>query len=419
MQTGEFLEFNDRLKAAEQYGAPYYTFHRADLLDALASGLDHSAIHLGHRLTGLEERSDRVVLAFANGAQVEAEYVIGADGVRSVIRQALYGDDNPTYTGQMVWRSLLNGSDVPEDVIEPTGHIQWVGPGCHLLAYYIRGKKLVNIVTQEDTDKWVEEGWSTRGDPDEMRLSFPNPEPRLKKLLSLVTECSKWGLFTRPLTQNWGRGRIQLIGDAAHAMLPNAGQGACQAFEDSYILARWLDACRDPVEAFANFRRIRIPRVHGVQRLSISNARFKHMRDSDGAEGVDRRRQRQRSRQLRMGLGLRSHRRMGQGARRSHRLCIRTRNRALAANRARIDTPSSKWTLLVMAFAPGATMNTAGDFSPLRNLRDVEALELFRSNTDCCRGMPTSGYAMGWTWRPERLRSDMSRTAIQIPRLSM
>ena len=94
-----------------------------------------------------------------------------------------------------------------------------------------------------------------------------------------MTECSKWGLFTRPLTQNWGRGRIQLIGDAAHAMLPNAGQGACQAFEDAYVLGRWLEASRDPIEAFANFRRVRIPRVHGVQRLSISNARFKHMRD--------------------------------------------------------------------------------------------------------------------------------------------
>ncbi len=180
MQTGEFLELNDRHEAAARYGAPYYTFHRADLLDALASGLDPGAIHLGHRLTGLEERSDRIMLAFANGAHVEAEIVIGADGVRSVIRQALYGDDNPAYTGQMVWRVLLNGSDVPEEVLEPTGHIQWVGPGCHLLAYYIRGRKLVNIVTQEDTDKWVEEGWSTRGDPDEMRSSFPNPEPRLE-----------------------------------------------------------------------------------------------------------------------------------------------------------------------------------------------------------------------------------------------
>jgi salicylate hydroxylase len=279
MQTGEFLEFNDRFKTAARYGAPYLSFHRADLLDALAGGLDRRSIHLGHRLTGLEEGSERVVLAFANGARVEAEYVIGADGVRSVIRQALYGDDNPTSTGQMVWRALLDSSDVTAEVLEPHGHVQWVGPGCHLLAYYIRAKTLVNIVTQEDTDKWVEEGWSTRGDPGEMRLSFPNPEPRLARLLGLVTECSKWGLFTRPLTQNWGRGRIQLIGDAAHAMLPNAGQGACQAFEDAYILARWLDA-RDPPEAFANFRRIRIPRVHGVQRLSLANARFKHMRDA-------------------------------------------------------------------------------------------------------------------------------------------
>jgi salicylate hydroxylase len=280
MQNGEFLEFNDRFKLAERYGAPYYSFHRADLLDALASRLEHRAIHLGHRLTRIEERGERVILLFANSARVEAEYVIGADGVRSVLRQALYGADNPTYTGQMVWRALLNASDVPQEVLEPMGHTQWVGPGRHLLAYKIRQGKLVNIVTQQDTDKWVEEGWSTPGDPDEMRASFPNSEPRLEKLLSLVTECSKWGLFTRPLTRNWGRGRIQLIGDAAHAMLPNAGQGACQAFEDAYILARWLGACTDPAEAFANFRRVRIPRVHGVQRLSLSNARFKHMRDA-------------------------------------------------------------------------------------------------------------------------------------------
>jgi salicylate hydroxylase len=280
MQTGEFLEFNDRFELAQRYGAPYYSFHRADLLDALASGLDRRAIHLGHRLATVEEGSEHIGLVFDNGARVEAEYVIGADGVRSVLRQALYGDDHPTYTGQMVWRALLETARVPPEVLEPKGHTQWVGPACHFLAYQIRGGKLVNIVTQQDTDKWVEEGWSIRGDPEEMRASFPNPEPRLEKLLSLVTECSKWGLFTRPLTQNWGRGRVELIGDAAHAMLPNAGQGACQAFEDAYILARWLDACSDPAEAFANFRRIRIPRVHGVQRLSLANARFKHMRDA-------------------------------------------------------------------------------------------------------------------------------------------
>ena len=281
MNTGEPIEHDDRTKAPQRWGAPHYTFHRADLLNALASTLDPQTIHLGHRLISIEERADTVALAFANGAKLEADLVIAADGVRSVVRQTLYGDDNPTYTGQMVWRALLKGSDVPSGCLEPNGHVQWVGPGCHFIAYYIRGKQLVNIVTQEDTDKWVAEGWSTRGDTDEMRRSFPNPEPRLEKILSIVTECSKWGLFTRPLTENWGRGRIQLIGDAAHAMLPNAGQGACQAFEDAYILARWLDAKRDdPVEAFRNFRRVRIPRVHAVQRLSAANARFKHMRDA-------------------------------------------------------------------------------------------------------------------------------------------
>ena len=281
MQSGEPIEFDDVGKDPLRWGAPHLTFHRADLLNALASTLDPASIHLGHRLVSVAERAETVELTFANGVIHRAEYVIGADGVRSVLRHALYGDDNPSYTGQMVWRSLLKGSDVPPETLEPNGRIQWLGPGCHLLAYYIRGRELVNIVTREDTDKWVEEGWSTPGDVDEMQRSFPNPEPNLAKILSLVTECSKWGLFTRPITENWGRGRIQLIGDAAHAMLPNAGQGACQAFEDAYILARWLDAVDDPVEGFRNFRRVRIPRVHGVQRFSIAAMRYKHMRDVD------------------------------------------------------------------------------------------------------------------------------------------
>jgi 2-polyprenyl-6-methoxyphenol hydroxylase-like FAD-dependent oxidoreductase len=280
MQTGEPLEF--RPSPALRYGAPHYFVHRADLLNALASGLDPATVHLDHRLTAIEERPSSVTLTFANGVTRQADIVIGADGVHSVIRRALYGDDKPTYTGQSVWRSLLKGSEVPSEVLEPSGSTQWWGPGCHLVSYYLRGRDVVNVVTQDDTDQWVEEGWSIPGDPDEMRASFPNPEPRLKTLLSLVTQCSRWGLFTRPLTSDWGRDRIQLIGDAAHAMLPNAGQGAAQSFEDAYTLARWLDAERsDPAEALRRFRRIRIPRVHGVQRASLAAARMKHMRDRD------------------------------------------------------------------------------------------------------------------------------------------
>jgi salicylate hydroxylase len=278
MHTGEPLEFRE--PAAARYGAPHCFFHRADLLNALASGIESAHIHLGQRLTGIEERQSGVTLTFANGTTRRADIVIGADGIHSVVRRTLYGEDHPVYTGQMVWRALLKGSDVSPEITEPTGNNQWLGEGRHLMSYYLRGREVINVVTQQDTDQWVEEGWSIAGDPDEMRASFPNPEPKLKTLLSLVTHCSKWGLFTRPLTDSWGRGRIQLIGDAAHAMLPNAGQGAGQSFEDAYILARWLDAERhDPVEALGNFRRIRIPRVHAVQRRSLANARMKHTVD--------------------------------------------------------------------------------------------------------------------------------------------
>jgi salicylate hydroxylase len=129
MQTGEFLEFNDRRKTSARFSAPYYTFHRADLLNALASGLDLASVHVDHRLSGIEEAGDEIVLSFANGASFRAGIVIAADGVRSVVRRTLYGEDNPTYTGQMVWRALLKGSDVPDWVMEPNGHNQWVGPG--------------------------------------------------------------------------------------------------------------------------------------------------------------------------------------------------------------------------------------------------------------------------------------------------
>jgi len=277
MNSGAELDYRDQASAVARFGAGVHTFHRADLLHALASGVAASAIHLDHRLTGLEERDGPVRLIFANGVTRDADVVIGADGIHSVVRRILYGDDHPAYTGQMVWRALLPGSDVPADVLAPCGHVQWLGRGRHFYAYYLRGREVVNIVTQEDTDAWVAEGWSIPGDPDAMRASFPDPEPRLAALLRRVSQCSQWGLFMRPPTDNWGRGCIALIGDAAHAMLPNAGQGASQSFEDAYVLARWLAARPDdPADGLGEFRRVRMPRAQAVQRLSSAIVRAKH-----------------------------------------------------------------------------------------------------------------------------------------------
>jgi salicylate hydroxylase len=283
MHSGAALDYRDHAKFEARFGAPLCTFHRADLVEVLALGVDRSRVHLGHRLTEMNEGAEHVELHFTNGVAHAAELVIAADGIHSQVRRALYGDDHPAYTGQMVWRALPAGASVPADVLEPSGHVQWLGAGRHFFAYYLRGRDVVNIVTQQDTEQWVEEGWSTPGDVEELRASFPDPEPRLAALLDAVKTCSKWGLFLRPPTENWGRGRIQLIGDAAHAMLPNAGAGAGQAFEDAYILARWLAALpADPVVAMENFRRVRIPRAHAVQRISSSIVRAKHDYDPRG-----------------------------------------------------------------------------------------------------------------------------------------
>jgi salicylate hydroxylase len=287
MHSGEPLDYRDQSNFVTRFGAPLCTLHRADLLDVLVGGVDPARIHLGHRLIGVEEQRSGVELCFAGGARHGAELLIAADGIHSAVRLLLYGHDNPAYTGQVAWRALVRGSDLPADALEPSGHIQWMASGRHFYGYYLRGREVVNIVTQQDTDQWVDEGWSIAGDPDELRESFPDPEPRLEALLSVIKQCSKWGLFARPLTENWGRERIQLIGDAAHAMLPNAGQGASQSFEDAYILARWLAAMpHQPVMAMANFRRIRIPRVHGVQRRSASIVRAKHDYERQGENAL-------------------------------------------------------------------------------------------------------------------------------------
>ena len=176
MHSGAALDYRDHANMETRFGAPLCTFHRADLLEALARGVDRGRIHLGHRLVALEEGAGGVELRFANSVKHGAELLLAADGIHSQVRRALYGDDHPSYTGQMVWRALLSGASVPAGVLAPSGHVQWLGSGRHFFAYYLRGRDVVNIVTQQDTEQWVEEGWSIPGDVAEMRASFPNPE---------------------------------------------------------------------------------------------------------------------------------------------------------------------------------------------------------------------------------------------------
>lgn len=266
--------------SSSRYGAPYYTFHRADLVGVLAGAIDPARTHLSHELRDLSEHADGITLQFANGRTHTADVVIGADGIKSRVREYLYGQDDAVFTGQMVWRALVDANKLPPQFLGPHGFYGWIGKGTHVMTYYLRGDRIINITTQADAPGWVAEGWNAVGDPHEMRQQFPGSAAELQQLLDAVTECSKWGLFGRQPTDNWGKGRIQLIGDAAHPMLPNAGQGAAQAFEDAYVLARWLDAERDkPEAALAGFRNVRIPRAHAIQRQSLINSRLVHAGD--------------------------------------------------------------------------------------------------------------------------------------------
>lgn len=261
-----------------RYGAPYYAFHRADLISALASGSDRHRLHTNHELASIVEERDTVVLSFTNGRTYEADAVIGADGVRSVVRKYLWGEDAPIYTGQMIWRAIIPGSSVDIDMLKADTGGVWLGPGAHLIIYHLRGEDIINVGIRTGASEWIGEDWSIPGDPETMRRQFKEvAEPRVQAVLARITSCHKWGLFARNPSPVWGRGRIQLIGDAAHPMLPDAAQGASQAFEDAYTISRWLASePGDPESAFAEFEKIRKPRAHAVQLQSASNTRTFH-----------------------------------------------------------------------------------------------------------------------------------------------
>ncbi len=224
-------------------------------MNTLSNGIDPAHIHLDHRLVLFEERPSSVVLTFAHGARYEADVLIAADGVHSVVRRALYGDDNPTYTGQMVWRALLNGrrrSVRPAGAFRPYS-MGGTGPAflCLLPSRPLgREHRHAGGHRQMGRGKLVD----TPVIPTRCARAFPIPNPGSRGCSVLVTDAPNGACSRDPLSENWGHGRVQLIGDAAHAMPPNAGQGACQAFEDAYTLARWLDAKRsDPLAALRQF----------------------------------------------------------------------------------------------------------------------------------------------------------------------
>ncbi|MGY1703727.1 FAD-dependent monooxygenase [Geodermatophilus sp. SYSU D00697] len=248
-----------------------FGMHRADLVAMLADRLPDGVVHTGHRCTGFEQDADGARLSFDNGAVVEADVVIAADGIHSELRHHVVPPSRPVFSGSVAYRGLVPHELVPD---WPTDAWQmWLGPGRHFLVFPLRAGKLVNYVGFVPADEQMRESWSAPGDPDQLRREFAGWDPRIEALLQHVGSTLRWGLYDREPLSTWTDRRLSLLGDAAHPMLPHLGQGANQAIEDGMALATILsrtDRAGAPAALLA-YERLRRERVALVQRGAREN----------------------------------------------------------------------------------------------------------------------------------------------------
>jgi salicylate hydroxylase len=269
----------------EAFGFPYYQVHRGDLLTMLTAALPAERLHLGHKLAAFEERGDRVSMQFDNGARADADLMIGADGIHSTVRGALFGAEQPRYSGGIAYRGLIPAERVRHLDIEVTTQI-WMGPHGHVVVYFVAGKRYLNFVANADRDASMLESWVQQGNPDELRSTYAAWDPKLRAFLDAVSEAFIWGVFERAPLARWSVGRVTLLGDACHAMQPHMAQGAAQAMEDGATLAHCLQTIDDLHQALARYQQLRLPRTAHVQSLAANNKIRFHL--PDGPEQVAR-----------------------------------------------------------------------------------------------------------------------------------
>lgn len=272
--TGEAWKLFDLGSESEKrYGYPYLMMHRADLHEVLRSALDERApdsLRLDHRLVDIHEADDRVRLRFADDRRSEADVLVGADGVHSVVRNHLFGDDRPTFTGCVAWRGVVRSDDLPERLVGTMG-TNWIGPHGHVIHYPLRGGQLVNFVGIVERDDWDVESWNTRGTTEECAADFAGWHPDVLTLIHAIEVPMKWALMLRRTLPTWSSGRSVLLGDACHPTLPFLAQGACMAIEDGLVLARALEHHPDAPSAFAAYEAARVPRATAVVDGSAAN----------------------------------------------------------------------------------------------------------------------------------------------------
>jgi 2-polyprenyl-6-methoxyphenol hydroxylase-like FAD-dependent oxidoreductase len=267
--TGRLISKTSRAQTVALQGIEPATVHRADLLDVLAAALPPGLVTLGKRCVAVDGSGATAVARFEDGTAAEADVIIGADGIHSAVRAALFGPDAPRFTGKICYRSVIPTAAVLggalSDVAADNG--QWLGPHGTIVLYPLRGEELINVVAHYDDDSYRHESWVTRCERDEVTERYAGWHPSLLRLFEAGDTWYKWALYDRDPIPRWTSGRVTLLGDAAHPMLPYLGQGACQALEDGAVLANALADRRfadDPAGALAAYERVRRPRASQV-----------------------------------------------------------------------------------------------------------------------------------------------------------
>src|SRR5919197_1349014 len=277
----------------ERYGAPYFTVYRPDLLTVLAHAVVRAkpdALHLGARCRSFTQDEDSVTLQLENGATVRGDALVGADGVHSCIRQALFGADRPEFTGVIAWRGVVPMERLPSHMARMVGS-NWVGPGGHIVHYPLRAGRLMNFVGALERADWRVESWSARGTQEELAADFRGWHADIQAFIRTIDTPYKWALMVRAPLERWSVGRVTLLGDAAHSMLPFLAQGAVMAIEDGYVLARCL-ASYDVQAALQRYEAARRSRTRRTVEGSAANIHRFHNRaladPDEGRKFIDR-----------------------------------------------------------------------------------------------------------------------------------
>ena len=269
------------------FGFPLYHMRRADLIDALLGALPQGLVHTGHTLKTFVGHEDHVEAEFENGGQIRVDALVGADGIHSVVRETLFGPEQPRFTGCVAYRGLVPADRLAYLDLESTAQI-WMGPGKHFVHMYVRDD-LVNFVAVIEQDAWTKESWSEQGDVTDALAAFEGWHPQVRAILSAVDETYLWGLFDREPMARWSVGRVTLLGDACHPMLPFKAQGAAQAIEDGATLAACLaetDTTEIPA-ALRQYETLRLERTARVQAGSTANKTRHHLPDGPAQQARD------------------------------------------------------------------------------------------------------------------------------------